>query len=458
MNKDLIHKFYLNGKYMVLDVNSGSVHVIDKLVYDLLDIYGDRIEVIIEKLSTEYDESAITQAHDEIAYLVENGMLYSESEDISAFSYNKDNIVKAMCLHVAHDCNLKCEYCFASQGNFKGERSMLSLETGKKALLYLVQNSGNRRNLEVDFFGGEPLMNFNTVKDLVAYGRSIEKEYNKNFRFTITTNGVLLDDSKIDYINENMDNVVLSLDGRKEVNDAMRLTLSGKGSYDLILPNIKKMVEKRGSKDYYVRGTFTSKNLDFAKDAINFHNEGFKKISIEPVVAPEEIDYALRGEHLERVLEEYEEFSKEYIRMTKEDPEFMFFHFMIDLDQGPCAVKRAIGCGAGSEYLAVTPEGELYPCHQFVGEKDFMLGTLDAGIINDELREKFKLANVYNKEECKNCWARFYCSGGCHANAHYAHNDIMKPYELGCEMEKKRIECALSVLANQDSQEEDDEI
>ena len=452
MKQDLIHKFYLNEKHMVLDVNSGSVHVVDELVYNLLDHYLDSdLEDIVKKMEYKYEENEVRQAYEEVGFLEENGMLYSDSEDISNLTYNQDNIVKAMCLHVAHDCNLKCEYCFASQGNFKGERSMMDLETGKKALLYLAQNSGNRRNLEVDFFGGEPLMNFGTVKDLVDYGRSIEQEYNKHFRFTITTNGVLLDDDKIQYINENMDNVVLSLDGRKTVNDAMRLTVGGEGSYDVILPKIKKMVKARGEKDYYVRGTFTSKNLDFGKDAINFHREGFKKISIEPVVAPEEMDYAIREDHLGRILQEYEDFSKEYIRLTQEDKDFMFFHFMIDLDQGPCVVKRAVGCGAGSEYLAVTPEGELYPCHQFVGEKEFLLGTLETGIQNRELRDKFKLANVYNKEECRNCWARFYCSGGCHANAHYAHNDIMKPYEIGCEMEKKRIECALSVLANGES-------
>lgn len=452
MKQDLIHKFYLNEKHMVLDVNSGSVHVVDELVYNLLDHYLDSdLEDIVKKMEYKYEENEVRQAYEEVRFLEENGMLYSDSQDISNLTYNQDNIVKAMCLHVAHDCNLKCEYCFASQGNFKGERSMMDLETGKKALLYLAQNSGNRRNLEVDFFGGEPLMNFGTVKDLVDYGRSIEQEYNKHFRFTITTNGVLLDDDKIQYINENMDNVVLSLDGRKTVNDAMRLTVGGEGSYDVILPKIKRMVQARGEKDYYVRGTFTSKNLDFGKDAINFHREGFKKISIEPVVAPEEMDYAIREDHLGRILQEYEDFSKEYIRLTQEDKDFMFFHFMIDLDQGPCVVKRAVGCGAGSEYLAVTPEGELYPCHQFVGEKEFLLGTLETGIQNRELRDKFKLANVYNKEECRNCWARFYCSGGCHANAHYAHNDIMKPYEIGCEMEKKRIECALSVLANGES-------
>jgi uncharacterized protein len=328
---------------------------------------------------------------------------------------------------------------------------------GVKALDYLVENSGNRKNLEVDFFGGEPLMNFDLVKDLVAYGRKIEKEYNKNFRFTITTNGVLLDDEKMEFINENMENIVLSLDGRKSVNDNMRKTINENGSYDLILPNIKKMVELRKDKDYYVRGTFTNKNLDFGKDAIHFMEEGFKKVSIEPVVTPETEDYALREEHLEDILKEYEDFSKQYIELKLKDPDFMFFHFMIDLEQGPCIIKRSVGCGAGSEYLAVTPEGDLYPCHQFVGEDEFRLGSVEIGIENTDLREKFKNANVFTKEDCKNCWARFYCSGGCHANAHYSNNDIKKPFKLGCEMEKKRIECAISILANLNHEEVENE-
>lgn len=450
MKQYLIHKFFLNGKYILLDVNSGSVHVVDKLVYEILDYYENiSLNEIIDKLNREYDKMQIKEAYEEINYLVENGMLYSDAEDISYLQYNKDNVVKAMCLHVAHDCDLMCKYCFASQGNFKGERLLMDFETGKKALLYLAQNSGERRNLEVDFFGGEPLMNFETIKKLVEYGRSIEEDYNKNFRFTITTNGVLLDGEKIEFINENMDNVVLSLDGRKEINDKMRMTISGKGSYDVVLPNLKKMVALREDKEYYVRGTFTSHNLDFGKDALSFFNEGFKKISIEPVVAPEEMDYAIREEHLDAILKEYEEFSKEYIKLRNVDEDFVFFHFKIDLNQGPCAIKRVVGCGAGSEFLAITPEGEIYPCHQFVGEKEFLLGTLDTGIENTELRDKFKVANVYNKKECNKCWARFYCSGGCHANAHYAQGDIMKPYKIGCEMEKKRIECALSVLANQ---------
>ncbi len=444
-----IHKFYLNNKYIVLDVNSGGVHVVDKIVYDILDGFEDKDKSqVVSNLKSTYGEKAVIDAYDEVSQLVEEGILFSEETDISNLNYNEDNIVKAMCLHVAHDCNLKCNYCFASQGNFKGERKMMDLETGKKALEFLAKNSGKRRNLEVDFFGGEPLMNFNLVKELVAYGREIEKIYNKNFRFTITTNGVLLDEDKMNFINENMDNVVLSLDGRKDINDNMRQTISGAGSYDIIVPKFKEMVEKRGDKDYYIRGTFTSKNIDFSKDIMDYYDNGFKKVSMEPVVTSEEMDYALREEHLQDVLNEYEKFSRDYINIKKKDKDFYFFHYMIDLSQGPCIIKRAVGCGAGSEYLAITPEGELYPCHQFVGEKDFQLGTLDDGIVNTDLRDKFKNANVYTSEECRKCWARFYCSGGCHANAHYANNDFSKPYRIGCEMEKKRIECSISILAN----------
>ncbi len=450
MNKaSKMHKFYLNNKYIILDVNTGAVHVVDKIVYEIIDHYGEKSKDEIKEIfKNTYDEKAVEDVYNEIDQLTKDGLLFSEDVNISNFKYNEENIVKAMCLHVAHDCNLKCNYCFASQGDFKGERSLMSLEVGKKALEYLVKNSGARRNLEVDFFGGEPLMNFGLVKDLVDYGRALEKEYNKNFRFTITTNGILLDDEKIDYINENMSNVVLSLDGRKEVNDNMRKTISGEGSYDIILPKFKKMVDKRGDKDYYIRGTFTSNNIDFSKDALDFYDQGFKKISIEPVVTSEEMDYALREEHLQSVLDEYENFSKEYINIKKMDKDFYFFHFMIDLTQGPCIIKRAVGCGAGSEYMAVTPEGDLYPCHQFVGEEEFKLGNVFDGVHRDDLRDKFKKANVYNKEECRNCWARFYCSGGCHANSYHAHNDISKAYRIGCEMEKKRIECAISILAN----------
>jgi uncharacterized protein len=448
-NKERIHKYILNNKNIVLDINSGSVHLVDDVVYDILDYYENHtLEEIISFLKDRYDEKNIIEAYKEIMILEKEGVLYSEESDISNLKYNEENVIKALCLHVAHDCNLRCSYCFASQGDFKGDRSLMTLDVGKRALEFLIENSGNRRNLEVDFFGGEPLMNFDLVKELVKYGRSLEGEHNKNFRFTITTNGILLDEDKMDFINENMDNVVLSLDGRKEINDKMRKTISGDGSYDIILPKFQEMANKRGDKDYYIRGTFTSYNLDFSKDALDFYDKGFKKISIEPVVTSPDMDYALREEHMEQILKEYEDFSKEYIKIKKKDKDFLFFHFMIDLKQGPCLIKRAIGCGAGSEYMAVTPQGDLYPCHQFVGNEDFKIGNVFDGVSNTKIREEFKKANVYNKDKCRNCWARFYCSGGCHANAYNYHKDIMKPYEIGCEMEKKRIECAISILAN----------
>ncbi|NLW41235.1 MAG: thioether cross-link-forming SCIFF peptide maturase [Tissierellia bacterium] len=445
-----IHKFNLNNRNIVLDINSGAVHVVDDVVYHILDYYSTRsLEEIIDLLKDRFDGNTIKEAYDEIKILIDNGVLYSEeTSTMNKIKYNEDNVVKALCLHVAHDCNLRCKYCFASQGDFKGDRSLMNLEVGKRALEFLVENSANRRNLEVDFFGGEPLMNFELVKELVYYGRELENKSNKHFRFTITTNGLLLDDEKIDFINEHMDNVVMSLDGRKEINDNMRKTVSGQGSYDVILPKFKALIEKRGDKDYYIRGTFTSYNLDFSKDALDFYEKGFKKISIEPVVTEPDEEYALREEHIETILAEYESFSKDYIEIKKKDKDFLFFHFMIDLDQGPCIAKRVTGCGAGAEYMAVTPEGDLYPCHQFVGDENFKIGNVFSGIEKDELREEFKEANVLNKDECRSCWARYYCSGGCHANAYNTNRDIMKPYKIGCEMEKKRIECAISILAN----------
>ncbi|WP_352419909.1 thioether cross-link-forming SCIFF peptide maturase [Proteiniborus sp.] len=448
----MIHKFELNNKKLILDINSGSVHVVDDIVWDIIDFYeksSNKCE-IVSALNHKYDEEAISDALKEIQELIENGLLFSKELSIDNIEYNKENIVKALCLHVAHDCNLRCKYCFASQGDFHGERLIMPFEIGKKALDFLVRSSGNRRNLEVDFFGGEPLMNFNVVKQLVSYGRELEKKHNKVFRFTITTNGVLLDKEKMDFINENMDNVVLSLDGRKEVNDNMRPTITGQGSYDVITPKFLEFVKLRGNKSYYVRGTFTSKNLDFGKDVISLYKEGFNSISVEPVVAKPEQDYALLEEHLPLILKEYEELSQEYIKMNNEGRGFDFFHFMIDLNHGPCFVKRVVGCGAGVEYMAVTPEGDLYPCHQFVGNEEFKMGDVNTGIINTKLRDKFKSANVYSKEDCKDCWAKFYCSGGCHANAYNFNNDITKPYSIGCEMEKKRIECAVSIAANID--------
>ena len=446
----MIHKYYLNDNYIVLDVESGSVHVVDELTYDLLDDYKTlNKQELVYKYSKKYNELDIKTAIGEIEVLIAEGLLFSEKSNYEDIEYNPTNIIKAMCLHVAHDCNLKCKYCFAAQGNFKGERSLMSLETGKKALEFLAKNSGNRKNLEVDFFGGEPLMNFEVVKELVHYGREIEKVYNKNFRFTITTNGILLSDDKIDFINEHMDNVVLSLDGRKEINDYIRPTLNDKGSFDLIVPKFKKLIDSRGDKDYYIRGTFTKFNKDFRKDLIEYYNLGFKKVSIEPVVTDPKEPYALTEEDLEEILKEYEEFSKDYIDIRKKGDDFLFFHYMIDLSQGPCVVKRLVGCGAGSEYIAITPEGDIYPCHQFVGEEEFLMGNLDEGIINTELRDNFKCANVLNKTECDNCFAKYYCSGGCHANAFFNNGDFLKPYEIGCEMERKRVECAISILANE---------
>lgn len=446
-----IHKFYLNDKYIVLDIASGSVHVVEKIVYDMIDDYKNlRKDEIINKFSKLYNKEDVVEAYEEIDYLTKEGLLFSEDEHFKLPKYNPQNVVKALCLHVAHDCNLRCKYCFASQGDFKGDRSLMSFETGKKALDFLLKNSGNRKNLEVDFFGGEPLMNFDLVKKLVEYGREEEKKYNKHFRFTITTNGMLLDEEIENFINENMDNVVLSIDGRKEVNDEMRPTINKKGSYDVIVPKFKELIEKRGDKDYFIRGTFTNENLDFSKDLRDFYENGFKKTSIEPVVTDEKESYAIREEHLDRILDEYEKMSKDYIEIRKKDKDFSFFHFIIDLSQGPCIVKRTVGCGAGSEYVAITPQGEIYPCHQFVGEEEFLLGNVDDGILNTELRNTFKNSNVYTNESCPSCWARYYCSGGCHANAYYSNNDLNKPYKVGCEMEKKRIECAISVLANEE--------
>lgn len=446
----MIHKYFLNDNYFILDVESGSVHIVDQLTYGLLDDYEELTNKgLIEKYSKQYKVKDIEKALEEINSLVSEGLLFSEKENYEKITYNPDNIIKAMCLHVAHDCNLKCKYCFAAQGNFKGERNLMSLETGKKALLFLVQNSGNRKNLEVDFFGGEPLMNFEVVKELVFYGRRIEKEYNKNFRFTITTNGVLLTDDKIDFINKHMDNVVMSLDGRREINDFFRPTLNDKGSFDIIVPKFNKLIESRGDKDYYIRGTFTKFNKDFREDLKEFYRLGFKNVSIEPVVTNPNEPYAINEEDLEDILKEYEDFSKDYIDIRKQDEDFLFFHYMIDLNQGPCVVKRLIGCGAGSEYVAVTPEGDIYPCHQFVGEKDFILGNLDEGIINTTLRENFKSANLLNKVECDTCFAKYYCSGGCHANAYFNNGNFMQPYEIGCAMERKRVECAISILAKE---------
>ena len=450
----------MNDLNIVVDVNGGAVHVVDEITFDVLDYYElDDAEKIAKKLP-KYTLDEIKETFDEIKSLVEDGLLYSPDNylDIDAFK-NREPVVKAMCLHIAHDCNLKCKYCFASQGDFGGAKSIMSFEVGKKALEYLVDNSGSRKNLEVDFFGGEPLMNFEVVKQLVEYGNELAKEKGKNFRFTITTNGVLLDDEIIDYVNEHMHNVVLSLDGRKSINDDMRPTLNDKGSYDIIVPKFQKLIEKRKDKYYYVRGTFTRDNMDFSKDVLHFKDLGFDLTSVEPVVGDESNPYALREEDLPKILDEYEKLAVEYSKMRVNNEPFRFFHFMVDLSQGPCVIKRMTGCGAGNEYLAITPEGDIYPCHQFVGQEEFKMGNVmsDKVELPKEMQETFKEAHIYAKDECSKCWAKFYCSGGCHANAFNFNNDILKPYDLGCQMQRKRLECALmveaSVMMNQDELE-----
>ncbi|MBS4871367.1 MAG: thioether cross-link-forming SCIFF peptide maturase [Peptoniphilus sp. oral taxon 375] len=445
-----IHKFHLNNQYILLDRPSGSVHVVDPMIYEIIDDIPEKNKSeIINKYKDQYPQEDLSKAIDEIQLLIDQELLFSEDDMELKAPYNPDNTIKAMCLHVAHDCNLRCKYCFASQGDYDDQRLLMDEETGKKALEFLCLHSNNRKNLEVDFFGGEPLMNFDLVKKLVFYGRDLEKKYNKHFRFTITTNGLLLNDENIDFINAHMDNVVLSLDGRKEIHDEMRPTSNGKGSFDLVVENFQKLVAKRKDKDYYIRGTFTNHNLDFSKDVKLFHDLGFEKTSMEPVVAESTQEYAIREEHLDQILKEYEVLSEVYLKIREEDPNFLFFHFMVDLEQGPCAIKRSVGCGAGSEYVAITPTGDIYPCHQFVGETKFRLGNVHTGLTNTEVIENFKCSNVFTKEACQECWAKYYCSGGCHANAYYANGSILEPYKVGCEMEKKRLEAAISILANE---------
>lgn len=454
----MVHQYKNNGYNIVLDVNSGSVHVVDEIVYDMIPMYeGSGLEEITAELSGRYKEEDIKEAYEEITELKEAGSLFTEDiyeNYIDSFK-NRQPVVKALCLHIAHDCNLACQYCFAEEGEYHGRRALMSFEVGKKALDFLVANSGSRRNLEVDFFGGEPLMNWEVVKQLVEYGRSIEEANNKKFRFTLTTNGVLLNDEILDFVNKEMGNIVLSTDGRKEVHDRMRPFRNGKGSYDLIMPKFKKAAESRNQTNYYVRGTFTHYNLDFSKDVLSLADEGFKQISVEPVVASPEDAYALRTEDLPQIFEEYDKLAVEMIKREKEGRGFNFFHFMIDLTGGPCVYKRLSGCGSGTEYLAVTPWGDLYPCHQFVGNEDFLLGNVDDGIVKKNICEEFKQCNVYSKPKCKDCFAKLFCSGGCAANSYNFHGNINDSYEVGCEMERKRVECAIMIkaaLADEDAE------
>lgn len=443
---------------MVLDVESGSVHVVDDLSYEVIGLYTSHSLEEIKKELSGYKDAEIEEVYEEIKGLESQGVLFTEDEyeDYITEFKERPTVVKALCLHIAHDCNLACKYCFAEEGEYHGDRSMMSFEVGKQALDFLVENSGNRRNLEVDFFGGEPLMNFEVVKQLVAYGRSLEEEHNKKFRFTLTTNGVLLDDEVMEFANREMANVVLSIDGRKEVHDTMRPTRNGKGSYDLIIDKFKKFAKLRAGKSYYVRGTFTHDNLDFSKDVLHLADEGFDQISVEPVVGPEEERYTIKEADLPKIMEEYDLLAKEIIKREKEGKGFTFFHFMIDLTGGPCVAKRLSGCGSGTEYLAVTPWGDLYPCHQFVGEDDFAVGTVFDGVTRQDIVSEFKKTSVYSKKDCRDCFARFYCSGGCSANSHKLNGTINGTYEVGCKLERKRVECALMVKAALADQSEED--
>ena len=451
----MVHQYKNNGYNIVLDVCSGSVHVVDDLVYDMIAMYKDKKfeeieQAILEKYGDTYSKEDIKDAYSDISELEEKELLFTEDvfKDVIIDFKKRKTVVKALCLHIAHDCNLACKYCFADEGEYHGQkRELMSLEVGKQAIDFLIENSGNRVNLEVDFFGGEPLMNFDVVKEIVAYGRSKEKAANKNFRFTLTTNGMLLNDEVIDFCNREISNVVLSLDGRKEINDMMRPTRNGKGSYDIIVPKFQKFVEKRGDKSYYVRGTFTRNNLDFTKDFELMTELGFKEISIEPVVTPDENDYAIREEDLPTIFEQYDKLAVDLIRRQKEGKPVTFFHYKLDLNGGPCVYKRLSGCGSGTEYLAVTPWGDLYPCHQFVGNEDFLMGNVWDGVKNTNLQDEFKCCNVYAKEKCRKCFARFYCSGGCAANSYNFHGTITDAYDLGCELQKKRIECAIMIKA-----------
>ncbi len=454
-----------------MDVESGSVHVVDDLVYDMIRIldeysktgavrtvaddetiiplpYGRIKDSMLSQLSG-YSAEEIAEAYDEVAWLIEDESLFTEDlyKDIADNFSKREPVIKALCLHVAHDCNLACTYCFAGEGEYHGERSLMSLETGRKALDMLVASSGKRVNLEVDFFGGEPLMNFDVVRSLVEYGRSLEKEHDKKFRFTLTTNGMLLNDEILEFANKEMANLVLSIDGRKEVHDRMRPRRGGQGSYDEIVPKFIKAANSRNQMNYYVRGTYTHYNTDFAEDVKHLAELGFEQISVEPVVAPPDKDYAIRQEDIPTLLDQYDILSKYLLDRKKSGKSVNFFHFMIDLKQGPCAYKRLSGCGSGTEYLAVAPNGDLYPCHQFVGMTDFIMGNVDTGVTNTPLRDRFALCNVYSKKACSDCFAKLYCSGGCSANAYNFTGDINGSYEIGCQLQRKRVENAVMMKA-----------
>ena len=449
----MIHRYHLDDYYMVLDTCSGGVHVVDEIAYELIGLYESKTkEEIVAELSQRFheDPAEVAECYDQVAQLKEKGQLFAPDtfENMAGeLKARTSGVVKALCLHVAHTCNLNCSYCFASQGKYHGERAVMPFEVGKQALDFLVAHSGSRRNLEVDFFGGEPLMNFQVVKDLVAYARSIEKEKGKNFRFTLTTNGMLIDDDVIDFANRECSNVVLSLDGRKEIHDRFRVDYAGKGSWEQIVPKFQKLVAARGVKNYYMRGTFTHANPDFLKDIQVMLDLGFTELSMEPVVCAEDDPSALTAEDLPIVMQQYEDLARLMLKRWKEGRPFTFYHYMIDLTGGPCIYKRISGCGSGTEYMAVTPWGDLYPCHQFVGEEKFKLGDVWHGVENTGVRQDFADCNVYAREECRDCWAKLYCSGGCAANAYHATGSVRGVYKYGCELFRKRMECAIMLQA-----------
>ena len=457
----MVHQYKLNGYNIVLDTASGSVHAVDEVAYDIIEMYKDKTEEeIVSAILEKYPDTPDVTREDildcisDVRSLVEAGKLYSEDkyEPLAKVYKNNSKVVKALCLHVAHTCNLNCSYCFASQGKYHGDRALMSFEVGKAAFDFLIKNSGERRNLEVDFFGGEPMMNFDVVKELVAYAREVEGKYNKNFRFTFTTNGVLLDEEVMDFLNKEMSNVVLSLDGRREVNDHFRRDYAGRGSYDTIVPKFQRLVEKRGGKGYYVRGTFTHNNTDFTNDIFHMADLGFTELSMEPVVCPPGDPYALTDEDLPVLFEQYEILAKEMIKRKREGRPFTFYHYMLDLKNGPCIYKRITGCGSGTEYMAVTPWGELYPCHQFVGDEKYSLGNVFDGIKNTAVQDEFRSCNAYARPECNDCWARLYCSGGCAANSYHSTGSISGVYKYGCELFKKRIECAVMMQVAEDDE------
>ncbi len=453
----MVHQYKLNGYNIVVDSCSGSIHVVDEAAYDIISMYKEKnAEEIVSELLLKYahrediTEEELYECIEDVKSLEEAGKLYTPDTFAplaGTFKNRSGNVIKALCLHVAHTCNLNCSYCFASQGKYHGDRAVMSFEVGKRALDFLIENSGNRTNLEVDFFGGEPLMNWDVVKQLVMYARSVEKEKGKNFRFTLTTNGVLIDDDVIEFSNKEMSNVVMSLDGRKEIHDRLRVDYAGKGSYDVIVPKFKKLVDARGGRGYYMRGTFTHANPDFTNDVFHMADLGFTELSMEPVVCASGDPAELTKEDIKIVKEQYEILAKDMIRRRKDGKPITFYHYMLDLTEGPCIYKRISGCGSGTEYMAVTPWGDLYPCHQFVGEEKYRLGNVWDGVTNDQLREEFRSCNAYARPECADCWAKLYCSGGCAANAYHATGSIRGIYEPGCELFKKRIECAIMMQA-----------